>query len=430
MEKPAQPSSGGAGLMSAYTSNQPGMGSLPDSPPTAPDISGWKYGAMLGAFGPQAAQAWHTKQLAPYRANMSGFIIRNLMEGRPKTMPISGAEWTGLLYSIDPRLMADERMVKGVRFVVDQWNKTALHLSDAAMRQAANLYESGKNLGAYYTPDQRSQMARHGYLVRDPGAALASNPGLFSQAGPGPNGGAAQSKPKFTVKNTAFPGLYPNPGMLSAEKIRYETPARVDQTRATSAVEQDAQTRGAMQRHFFEQQNPSGQYVTHTDPATGRQTRLWSGGRKEVDLGMPIKSGAGQLPKFSDYSTARNSVGRFFMPPGPLGEVKRLDKTAQQEYFAALRRFQEFEAQGISPGEAFLGALDPSYMPQRTAGTPSIGTQAPSQTPVTGAATKVRDLKIAARIGLLLSQGMSVAVIREKLTELGIDPDIYSELTQ
>jgi hypothetical protein len=239
-----------------------------------------------------------------------------------------------------------------------------------------------------------------------PAQLLASSPGLMStMESQRPTSRAKDSKQRM------FPGFYPNPGMLSAEKIRYETPAKAAQEAATTTAKRQV-----------EQAMPNPAWMTYTDPKTRRQQKRWSGAQAQVDLGAPPEKGL--TPSFSDYASARKAVQNYYMPPGPLGEVKRLDKNAQQDYYSALRRFLAGETGGLSPTQAYLSAIDQSYAPQ----SPTTSIKQAGQAPAKQSAG--RDPRVAARIKSLLEQGHSAVWIRSKLQQAGIDPMLYGELNQ
>lgn len=394
-----------------------------------PEISNFRYGFKEGALGRESAEAWKQEQLDPWRGKVTSYMVKQLFEGRPDDKPLGMPEMMGLIQSIDPGLLQDKRFMAGAKILADTWNKEAAATQKALSNRAGNLYQSGNDHGAYYTPDQRQLMDRFGYLVPSPNAPVASSPGTTFPTGLLGPGQPTTSKLKSSPRTELFGhGLVMNPAQRNARKAWAAIGPEVAKSGLTAKAQQNAQTEGHMARRRFDQANPPGQYATRTDPVTGEQSRVWTGSTQDIDLGKKPKEAG-----FSDYGTARSGVERFFMPPGVMGEVKRLDPDEQSKYLRAVERFDQAESQGLSPTAAYRAAIDPAYKP-KVSHTPTVSHGRPRLSARSGIgarprdATAGRDSKVAGRINELVRAGKSPEWIRSKLLEVGIDPAPYSEL--
>jgi len=228
-------------------------------PPPKPQIDPAQYGWRAGAYGPAAGQAYIKSQTAPYMGEMAGILTRELLDGRPQGKPLHMNEVAGLLNAMGrPELLGDKAFMDKLQVWTSAWNRAAEQHNQRQARIAGNLYQSGKDLGAEYPPEQVALMNKFGWKVRQgPGA-----PGMLGQAA---------SQPKSPgVRGRVFAGHYPSPDQRAA---------------ATARATQTEATRGHIARRRADQAIPPGQYRIQTDPASGRQRLVWTGGANQVDLG-------------------------------------------------------------------------------------------------------------------------------------------------
>lgn len=257
-----------------------------------PEIDSGSYAYWAGRLGPRGAENWKNEKLAGWKSEVAAFMSDQLLNGRPQNKPLTMDEVSGLLNQVAPTLASDRDFMGRVGLWAKMWNDEAMALRDAEAKRAGNMYASGKDLGAIYSPEQRALMNRHGYLVRGPQTPLAASPGILDSQ--------PTSQPAGSPKRDLFAGYFPSPGHRKAEEIQVTAQPEAWKSGLMARARQDEQTRGHAARRKFDQENPSSTWVTKTNPQTGMQERVWTGGQGEVDLGRKPESAGDMFAKVLD----------------------------------------------------------------------------------------------------------------------------------
>ena len=219
---------------------QPGGGLI-----QPPEDSPFWHGYRSTVWGPAAAEMQRQREMAPWRQAVITKLSRELLEGRPQDRPISVAELRGALHEIAPQMLNDDYGMKQLGTWIGMWNKEAAAVAKARSenwdRQAGvakNLFDSGKDLGAGLTQQQRQFLGRFGYASRDQ-AGLASAPGAGMVPWQEPI-----TPPVTTLKRggkeRVFAGYIPGAAQRESEKIRVTTPAEATRAGAITKAQQKA----------------------------------------------------------------------------------------------------------------------------------------------------------------------------------------------